>query len=359
MQQDIDQHDQAYDRLIGQIYEAGALPELWPTALQEVARVHGAVGGNLICRVAQDIVIRSSETVRAITLDFDRMGYNRDNSRVERLLRRSHHAGFLTDSDLHTPDEIESIPLYRDFLTPRGFAAGAATVVGGPGQELIVAMEGFTGHEQSRRAVPSLDRLRPHIARAVTLSGRILEARATTLTDAFDAIGSAVAILTSNRTVLRASAPFEAALDRFFVAGRQRLTLYDAATNARFARCFHENGQGCSLALRGGQAGAAVLHVLPMRGEALDLIEGGHWLAVLAMLENDRAPSADLLMALFDLTPAETRVARAISVGQAPRDIAQAGGASLETVRAQLKRVMAKTSTHRQSELSALLAKLR
>jgi DNA-binding CsgD family transcriptional regulator len=67
------------------------------------------------------------------------------------------------------------------------------------------------------------------------------------------------------------------------------------------------------------------------------------------------SPDPLVLEGLFDLTTAEARVARAVSIGQSVNSIASENAVSLETVRSQLKMVLHKTGTHRQSELAALL----
>lgn len=74
----------------------------------------------------------------------------------------------------------------------------------------------------------------------------------------------------------------------------------------------------------------------------------------------DRAavPTAGVLQGLFDLTPAEARVARAIGDAQSVENIAELLGVSRETVRTQLKSVLAKTGVGRQVELVRLLAGL-
>jgi DNA-binding CsgD family transcriptional regulator len=59
---------------------------------------------------------------------------------------------------------------------------------------------------------------------------------------------------------------------------------------------------------------------------------------------------------LFDLTPAEARVARGISEAQTVDTVADALGVSRETVRTQLKAVLAKTGVAKQTELVNLLA---
>lgn len=53
----------------------------------------------------------------------------------------------------------------------------------------------------------------------------------------------------------------------------------------------------------------------------------------------------------FGLTAAEVEIVRGVTLGLPLRDIAQARGRSLETVRTQVRSVLAKTETHSQSEL--------
>jgi len=70
-----------------------------------------------------------------------------------------------------------------------------------------------------------------------------------------------------------------------------------------------------------------------------------------------RPPQAQLI-ALFGLTQAEAALAGDLLDGHELRDIAQASGRSINTVRSQLATLMAKTDTGRQSELVRLLARL-
>jgi DNA-binding CsgD family transcriptional regulator len=61
---------------------------------------------------------------------------------------------------------------------------------------------------------------------------------------------------------------------------------------------------------------------------------------------------------VFHLTPAEAKLAIAISRGKTLDEVAQDGGTSVATVRKQLGTVFAKTNTHRQAELVTLVARL-
>lgn len=62
----------------------------------------------------------------------------------------------------------------------------------------------------------------------------------------------------------------------------------------------------------------------------------------------------DVLRAAFDLTPAEAEVVQALAEGHSISQIAEARGRSVQTVRAQIKSLMAKTETRSQSELVRL-----
>lgn len=61
------------------------------------------------------------------------------------------------------------------------------------------------------------------------------------------------------------------------------------------------------------------------------------------------------LGSMFDLTPAEARVASALMTGAALESIATQHRVSLGTVRTQLRAIYEKTCTHRQAQLVALL----
>lgn len=67
---------------------------------------------------------------------------------------------------------------------------------------------------------------------------------------------------------------------------------------------------------------------------------------------------AELLYAVFNLTPAEARIATLLADGLSLKQIAQAQGVQHETVRKQLQSVYQKTSTNRQPELIRLLLHL-
>ena len=111
-----------------------------------------------------------------------------------------------------------------------------------------------------------------------------------------------------------------------------------------------------SFAVRGADANAAmVAHVIPIRGIGRDIFVRCAGVLVMTPVTLPQAPPVELVQSLFDLTPAEARVARSLSAGETVEKIASIGGVSLNTVRTQVRGVLEKTGCRRQSEVVALL----
>lgn len=92
--------------------------------------------------------------------------------------------------------------------------------------------------------------------------------------------------------------------------------------------------------------GLVIARVLPVKSSA----EAGLALVITSALV--WTPGVDsLLQEAFGLTPAESEIVRAIAEGKAVRDIAGERGRSVDTVRTQLRSILAKTETHSQQDL--------
>lgn len=78
---------------------------------------------------------------------------------------------------------------------------------------------------------------------------------------------------------------------------------------------------------------------------------------VLAMLLEPRSPTT-LLAELFELSPAEQRLADLLIQGLTPKECASQLGVSINTIRSHLRALLRKTNTDRQAELTALIARL-
>jgi len=77
-----------------------------------------------------------------------------------------------------------------------------------------------------------------------------------------------------------------------------------------------------------------------------------------AKLRELPAPQESVLRRVFDLTPAEARLARKLARGDSLEQVAQSLDVKMTTARSQLAAIFAKTATCRQAQLVAILSRL-
>ncbi len=102
----------------------------------------------------------------------------------------------------------------------------------------------------------------------------------------------------------------------------------------------------------------AILSLVPMPGLGEGAPAGAGSLVVITSLSPRAPPSSEMLQGLFELTPAEARLAIGLAGGNRIGELARLFKVSHETIRSQIKQVFAKTRTRSQAELVGLLARL-
>ena len=351
------------DSLEDRIYEASVLPEFWPGVLQQMSRITDSVGSVLLSVRGEDI--RYMVCTPAFQRDVEAFftAFPGVNERMRRLLAVQ-RAGFVSDADVFSPEERESVPIFREFLTPRGYGNGIATVILLPSGELILF------HSEGRHAngnlpagsVAALDALRPHLARSALISARLSFERARTAVETLSGLGLAACAVSPSGAVLVANEAFGTEETYWTTRGGGRLALHDRRADRQMQETLSAlaSDQSVRSVALAGQPGSppAVLHAVPIRRAAHDLF--GHAAAILVLTKGSTTPmqSTPLLQALFDLSAVEADIAARIAAGQTVDDIAIAAGRSAHTVRNQLKSVLAKTGCSRQADLARLLAQL-
>jgi DNA-binding CsgD family transcriptional regulator len=142
-----------------------------------------------------------------------------------------------------------------------------------------------------------------------------------------------------------------------------RVALTDRRADALLEKALlHVSGQSlspdvCSIPIAGtADNPPSITHVVPLRGAGRKIFSAASCILVFTPVTRLKAPEPDIIQALFDLTPAEARVAAGIAGGQTLTEIALDAGVSIHTVKTQLKAVFEKAGVSRQAELVALLA---
>jgi DNA-binding CsgD family transcriptional regulator len=348
------------------IYEAAFSPSCWPDALQSVAQSSGCASGVLgMWDPSQALVgYRATTLIQPIVQQYFDVAQVAPSPRFA-ALKRVRHSGFTTIASLMTDDALASDGIQQALLNI-GLNAQAASAIPMPSGELA-CFSFERSAEQGPFDADTLERLdttRPHLARASMIAARLGLAQAKSTVETLAALGLPAAVLTARGRALATNALLEqlsdvftsTAFDVLAVADRQAHTLLQSAlSNAISASSKHQAVHSIAVAANGTR-GAMVLHVLPLRRSAHEIFSGGDWLLVATSIRADAiAPSAPILRALFDLSPAEVRLATAIATGLTLQDAASAANIQISTARTYLDRIFRKTGTHQQSQLVALL----
>jgi DNA-binding CsgD family transcriptional regulator len=337
--------------ILDDIYAAACDPGRWPDVLQRLGDQFGARGGLIQVGVEGRHRWVSSPEVVGIMEAFEAGGYHLGNPRIERALQRR-DPGFMIDHDMMSHEAMAALPMFRDLLWPRGWNVAAGTIIeSSTGEGIAMSLEGLPDEATARWAASQMNGLRPAIARAIVLSQRLDIERAQTTVNALRLVGLPAAVTTADGRLLAANADFEALEPEIFRVSRGKLILVGASEAAVAAA----RANGASIPVC-GELDRRVVHVAPIRGRARDVFTGGQALFVAAPVGGVSPLAPDLLGALFDLTPAEARVARHVAAGGLLEEMARARGASMNTLRSQLKAAMAKAGVNRQLELALLLA---
>lgn len=357
-----------HEELLDRIYEASVIPELWVDVLDRMAPIVDCDGGLLFAvDSAGRVRFLASDCYQPLMNAFVDEGWMTRNIRANRLAAMN-YAGFVIDSDVVTEKEIETDPLYVDFLRKHGGGYGTGSVISVPSKEILVF--DFERHWQAgpldRAGIPTLDRLRPHLARSALISTRLGLERARVMAQTLNDLGLPGAVLRSDGRVLASNRLFE-------TLGQQFVALAGGGVAIRYAPA--QKLLVSALAAR-PQAGAGpnnrsilipgdddhkpcIAHLVPIKRQARDIFSGATFLLIVTPVAAPQAPPSHVLNGLFDLSPAEARTAQGIVEGKRIDEIAVACGLSRETIRTQLKSVLSKTGMRRQSELAGLLAGIR
>jgi len=352
--------------LVDRIYASSFAPELWPAVMDELASMTDARGGVLFAANPTRLNWKSSDSVHEHMHAYATEGWiERGHERRARQLAL-HRAGFVIESDIFSPEELEADPTFREFLRPRGLGWTVSTAMPLPtGDDLFICINRqFDRGPVERAFVDRLDELRPHLARGAFMSARMQLERARVASETLALIGLPALVLGRNGRILAANSLISALTTHVRWRAHDGFSLKDPTADRLLSDAvatLHDDASRTPRSFPARDAAAEapmIVHLVPIRGAARDIFVG--CAAVLAMtpVGAPQAPPAELVQSLFDLTPAEARVARSLVTGKTLDDIAVEGAVSRNTVRTHLRGVMEKTGCNRQAEVVALLGGL-
>jgi DNA-binding CsgD family transcriptional regulator len=189
--------------------------------------------------------------------------------------------------------------------------------------------------------------------------------------DAFELINEPALSVSSTGLVIEMNRAAAGLFDADFRVRNNRLYMRDEKASLALERLLWERpaNDETRLRARGRVANIIVarretkkpivITALPVHGAASAPFLGARAILSLRDLEAERRPALEVLSEAFSLTAAETKVASMVATGSSPEEIAGEMQVSRETVRNQIKAIFGKTGTHRQSELVALISRIR
>ena len=359
----------ATDRLIGLIYEAVVDAGAWKRLVEAIDRhLDGAyVQMHAHDRLAHTslgaVCARHPDEFMQSYFDY----YGQFNP-VASTIGKVPVGKIVRTEDLVDMNQLVRSEYYNEWLRPQeDIAAGCGMTLLRDDHRLLIAGLHLRAKDVERKMAAAqslLQQLQPHLVRAMSMRRAVanLQGREGALKTSLDAVADAVFHLDRIGKVIWANQAAQALcrrVRRFRIDPLQKLRTGDRALDRRIADLCQRN----------------FMQVLPIvidcRDEIGALIAGhamaapdltAHWgeleqgtttIVTLHLPVSDR--DWDQVAGHFGLTPAEAALADALVRGATLEQFATRRGTSIHTVRGQLRALLAKTGTHRQAELVALL----
>lgn len=366
-----------FDLLVQQLYDSVLAPQSLPEALAALTRwlegdtchlvgFDGQSGAPLLSTsIGLDEGIGSEYVAHYAAIDPRRMVAAGNLKTGELLLCHEHFdARFVSRSEF-----------FQDYLLPIGVHFTlASTLISDDTRKIQLAFHRYLGHEQfSPREADRLQRLIPHLQRAMTLMFRCHDLSQQSLLASNGLAASSFALIAVDGfSRLRYCNPAGEALLR----EAEVMHLHDGVL------CLGKDGHK-----RGAEELASAIRETARSGRPLNLLLGKSKhrdqrysltlirvascatlpglladavsdgvLCLVAPLDRRRIATARQLMELLDLTAAEARLARALASGESLEHYAKESGLRLPTAKSQLRSVFAKTACERQASLVRLIA---
>jgi DNA-binding CsgD family transcriptional regulator/PAS domain-containing protein len=373
--------------LIGDIYQAGLEPEMWPAVL---GRISQAFQADMACVYTPAPTF--PEQALYLTHNFSDSSQAHYAAYYHRLDawtlaaqdRKIYLQGALTLGEhLITPADLHRTEFYNDFLKPNGMECMVTTALfdGLVDPRAPATHMTFSRHPDhaafSSEQTRLLEQLAPHVRRALLTHWRITEARqlAQTHQDALERLGYGLILLDDSGKVLHQNPVAERLIRQCHGLTLQHDRLHAPHPDDHIAleRLIRQAilGVGGGLEMR---LQPPASHAMPWRISALPVREGqtlpagmprtpfqrpGALLLIHApgnpAAKPQAATAGNATLQTFAtrhrLTPAELRVLQGLLHDRAPKQIAGEQNVSIKTVRTQLSRLYAKTGTRNQREL--------
>ena len=354
----------SHDSLIDQIYEAAFIPEVWADVMDHIAKASNSAAGT-ICVFSDEVKFFASDLIRPAWDDITAKNEWSRGSLLEMMRMLQPPPSFIYDADLFPPGAIAANTVRTDRVTPLGIGGEIGSFEMMPtGEILLLTVERWLTNDRPAAAeLATLNQFRPHLMRAGLIGARLRLERAIATTATLRSLGLPGAVLTAGGRTLAVNSLLEDLPHIFRPAAFDRLSIADPAADQLLQDALEAERAGYSQAVRSipiprqtPDDAPYVLHLLPVRRSAHDIFSSGDIVLAATKIDPEaRHFPLSTLVGLFDLAPAEARIAVHLAEGRTVMQAALASGITIKTARTYLERLFQKTGVRRQAELVALL----
>jgi len=350
-------------------YEAAVIPELWRSALNLASSEWDADGAALVSYPDCSGGLINTEGLDELCARYIEDEWFKHDIRAARgLAPEQGRPPIVTDLDLFTLDELERLPFYSDFLYRQGFGwfAGCKLAETG-GVSISLSLQRRVGRLPfSQDELAKIEHDLPHLKRAAQLASRSRLAYAEGVVDSLAGFESGAILIDRLGRVIRMNKQAETYLGYHLHVVASRLRAPHHETNG-FLQELIAGMQGSALARTTTSLTSILLprknnlpllvQSYPIVRQASDIFQGASGLLLISDLTQSHSLNSQLLREVFQLTPAELRVASSLFLGMDTQQIATQHQVGTQTVRFHLKSIFAKTDTSHQAQLVSLMAR--
>lgn len=363
------------ERLVENLHTAALDSDVWPEALDTVARFVGADAVILgIHDITAPIGVAGSRFVAASGLapraldEFRRRFVHPETNVLVRKLSTVPEATPVPRHRLQDTATYRNSDIYKTILKPAGYDSvvfGCACVRDGMASPVSFLRRG-TRRDFDTPAIARIAEVLPHLRRAMRTAIHLHQERMRRdqAEAALDAMTVPIAIVTPERSLLSANRSMQEwlQLQSPLATRHGRLHARDPRTDAALAKVLHRMrgagvrlGAPAELAIPPGPQGPSAtltLTALPTDGWQTDR---GEIVVTITSAPAARAALTTTIPAAYCLTPRETALVHALVEAGNLAEAAQRLGMKVVTARNHLKRIFSKTDTRSQVELVRLV----
>ena len=375
---------QSFSELIGLIHESALAPSLWSSALDRIRDTlhgsaallftprHALASGGIV--VANNL---SPEVLSRYVANYCQHDvWNQAGIDQKRFVPGT----VLTDEELVPRHQLLSSLYYRDFLAPANISRLCTSAIAGLDDPLsmpttISVFGGLTARPFGKPDKDMLGLLVPHLSRALKMMYRLrdTEHRVAATLAALDNLACGILLFDRRGNVVHANLSASELLNendglklsnkldperRLLASNLPQTNRLTQLVASAISDCAAENcttSHAMRLPRKSGRPPMLLsISALPRNHEFETAAGQSVAIGFLFDTALSSLPLPRMLVELYGLSPAESRLVTELGRGWTIAEMARHHGVSTETVKCQLKSVFFKTGTHRQSDVVRL-----